>query len=237
MISAVIDRIIHEDGGKFVKLDVSSPSKWIYASDRLCREKCSQTFRDSLHEVYRSSSVAKKNKRRLEQQQQEHEQIIAPNPSDKREVAPRAAKKMRLDEPVVQLAPTSWENPSFFDRLLTSTTKPKVMDLPKKRDNLNLFSILSDLVNIPLSDEDPFEPTPLSSSDFSDMNASSVIERAPDPFLDEDMLYPQTSCISSHPCSDSQKHHSFMMDNDEGALHWDDEELVVSPMLTAAFAA
>jgi len=70
-ISSVVD-YVNEHGG-FVKLDGSSTSEdaWVYAEPLLCREKVSQTFRDNLAGAYRSSNVAKRNKRRQEQREEQ----------------------------------------------------------------------------------------------------------------------------------------------------------------------
>lgn len=65
IISSVVDFV--RTNGQFVKID--SSGTWIFAEPLLCREKCSQTFRDNLAQTYRSSNVAKRNKRRQEQQE------------------------------------------------------------------------------------------------------------------------------------------------------------------------
>jgi hypothetical protein len=66
IISSVVEFV--RTNGRFVKLDTSS-GQWVFAEPLLCREKCSQTFRDNLAQTYRSSNVAKRNKRRQEQQE------------------------------------------------------------------------------------------------------------------------------------------------------------------------
>ena len=54
--------------GEFVK--INADGAWIFAEPLLCREKVSQTFRDNLAQTYRSSNVAKRNKRRQEQEKE-----------------------------------------------------------------------------------------------------------------------------------------------------------------------
>jgi len=66
IISDVVEYV--RQHGRFVKRDLKT-GKWVFAEPLLCREKCSQTFRDNLAETYRSSNVAKRNKRRAEQQE------------------------------------------------------------------------------------------------------------------------------------------------------------------------
>jgi len=65
LISSVVEFV--RTNGRFVKLD--NTGTWVYAEPLLSREKCSQTFRDYLAETYKSSNVAKRNKRRQEQQE------------------------------------------------------------------------------------------------------------------------------------------------------------------------
>jgi hypothetical protein len=65
IISDVVEYV--RNHGRFVKRDLKT-GMWAYAEPLLCREKCSQTFRDNLAQTYRSSNVAKRNKRRQEQQ-------------------------------------------------------------------------------------------------------------------------------------------------------------------------
>lgn len=65
IISSVVDYV--RANGQFVKID--NNGTWVFAEPLLCREKCSQTFRDNLAQTYRSSNVAKRNKRRQEQQE------------------------------------------------------------------------------------------------------------------------------------------------------------------------
>jgi hypothetical protein len=65
IISDVVEYV--KNNGRFIKQDLHS-GMWVHAEPLLCREKCSQTFRDNLAQVYRSSNVAKRNKRRQEQQ-------------------------------------------------------------------------------------------------------------------------------------------------------------------------
>ena len=65
IISSVVEFV--RSNGRFVKLD--NTSSWVFAEPLLCREKVSQTFRDNLAQTYRSSNVAKRNKRRAEQQE------------------------------------------------------------------------------------------------------------------------------------------------------------------------
>ena len=239
IISTVVEHI--NEKGHFVKRDPMT-AKWIYADDRLCREKCSQTFRDSLHEIYRSSSVAKKNRRR-EQQQQEEEQPASQISAD--DVAPRETKRMRLEQAVFQ--PLSISSNSFqfdWDTLMApKTTKDAVSLMPEKD---NLLPILSELVTIPLVDEDdgnPFEPTPLSSVHF-DLDSSSMLEPRPlfeDPLTGGNAMYPATYC--SVRCSEENSFlddfSSFVTDGIEAGLmrFQDEDDVVVSPNFEAAFAA
>ena len=239
VISVAIAKV-QDDGGHFVKRNPACPTAWMFADDRLCREKCSQTFRDSLHEIYRSSSVAKKNKRRLEQQQEEEgEQQPESSLGNMDADFAQVSKRRRLEEDSAQLAPVSWDNIPAFDRLTASVLK----EAPKKTENNNLVSILSELVNIPLLDEDdcnPFEPTPLSSNDFFDMSTSSMIETRPvysDDSLGGGMLYTQSSDKSSaQPSRTCDYFPSFTMDSSMDAFE-EDDLLIVSPMFKAAFAA
>jgi len=66
VLNQVVEQIRQDspNGGGFVKQDESG--RWFEVGDFLAREKTSQTFRDALHESYKSSSVAKKKRRQDE---------------------------------------------------------------------------------------------------------------------------------------------------------------------------
>lgn len=68
--SSVLSKVVEEvrqnspDGG-FVKQDANGV--WHEVGDFLAREKTSQTFRDALHDRYKSSNISKKKRRQEEQ--------------------------------------------------------------------------------------------------------------------------------------------------------------------------
>lgn len=65
VLNMVVEQVRQNSpGGGFVKQDESG--RWYEVGDFLAREKTSQTFRDALHESYKSSSVAKKKRRQQE---------------------------------------------------------------------------------------------------------------------------------------------------------------------------
>jgi hypothetical protein len=66
VISKIVDQVRQSSPqGGFVKQD--SSQRWYEAGDFLAREKISQTFRDLLHDRYKSSSRSKKRRREQDQ--------------------------------------------------------------------------------------------------------------------------------------------------------------------------
>lgn len=136
--------------GSFVRKDPST-GKWLFAEDLLCREKCSQSFRDCLHGSYRSSNMAKKKKRELEQQTAANAEAVY------------QAKRMRYLEPIpVAAVPISshlfdWEmtpaqcTSPRVSRRVSGLTGPVVSALMDSFDDALLFE----------GGENPFEPTPI----------------------------------------------------------------------------
>lgn len=62
IVSSIVDSVrdASPDGG-FVKKD---GGRWYEVGDHIAREKCGQSFRDLLHEKYKSSTKAKKMRRK-----------------------------------------------------------------------------------------------------------------------------------------------------------------------------
>jgi hypothetical protein len=66
VLSKVVDEVRQQSpNGGFVKQD--EYGKWHEVGDFLAREKTSQSFRDALHERYKSSNLSKKKRRQEEQ--------------------------------------------------------------------------------------------------------------------------------------------------------------------------
>lgn len=240
IISGVIDNI--NEQGHFVKRDPVT-TKWVHADDRLQREKTSQSFRDNLCEIYRSSSVAKKNKRHLEQQQEA--QGVAPISFAADDVASQATKKMRLEPPALQLVqprPVVAQS-CDWDMFMMTPNKIESKDVVSMEGN-NLMSILSELINIPLIDEDdsnPFEPTPLSCVDL-DLGSTFRVEAKPFCFEslvggNNDGMYPSTYFSKQNHFFDDFPTLVFEsgMEGDRGSRFHEDD--LVSPNFRAAFAA
>ena len=155
IISAVVEHV--RQSGNFVKKDLSSGT-WYYAEDLLCREKCSQTFRDALHQTYRSSNVAKKNKRLRELQQ---EQLQQQRPSEMEAV--HQAKRMRQSDPT-PVAPTpiaahlfDWELAPMPHLGPPVSRRTSALSGPMMSVLVDTFGC-TDVLD---EDENPFEPTPL----------------------------------------------------------------------------
>jgi hypothetical protein len=67
VLNDVVEQVrVASPRGGFIKQDEAT-RRWFEVGDFLAREKTSQTFRDALHEHYKSSSVAKKKRRQKEQ--------------------------------------------------------------------------------------------------------------------------------------------------------------------------
>ncbi|CAB9514526.1 Nitrilase family, member 2 [Seminavis robusta] len=185
IISSVVKRI--NAIGNFVRREPAA-GKWIYAEDRLCREKCSQTFRDALCDIYRSSSVAKKNRRRREQEEMSQESS-SPLPMK---------KKMRLMEPSPVVPPIPSDFFNFETDLIFSAAPTGTgTSLPPPKED-NLVTVLSDLLNLPSVDEDssnPFEPTPFMPSAKDIENSLALV--ADDIFNDN--FFETTVAFSSNP--------------------------------------
>jgi hypothetical protein len=159
VISSVVDCICHE--GRFVKIDPKDGS-WVYAEPLLCREKCSQTFRDNLAQRYRSSNVAKRNKRRQKQLGKTIHVLDAASTFVAFASMP-PAKRMRVEaEPTVMSsmpALTGSEDPAFwFD------WEMPVRDLESTKPARRL-SISFDLFP-ETEDGDIFDPFQIDSSPF-----------------------------------------------------------------------
>lgn len=202
IISDVVENV--NKNGAFVKRHPST-GKWVYAEDRLCREKCSQTFRDALHETYRSSSVAKKNKRRREQQETMYCPSASQGVAPSSDALMKGNKRMRIMEPA-RVAPTSIPSNLFdFDLPITSLSA-KAM----RRNSLastggdNFVSLLTDMLNFPSLQEDdsnPFEPTPLPHSKINPSAVFDIIDAAPgflgSKFNEADLEFPPLGCESA----------------------------------------
>ena len=99
--------------GEFVK--INTDGDWIFAEPLLCREKVSQTFRDNLAQTYRSSNVAKRNKRRQEQGKEAaagSSSMVAPMPALVLS-APPAKRQRTAPAPVSPVTVTDENN--WFD--------------------------------------------------------------------------------------------------------------------------
>jgi hypothetical protein len=67
VLSRVVDQVRHQSpSGGFVKQSATT-GRWFEVGDFLAREKTSQAFRDALHDRYKSSNLAKKQRRQEEQ--------------------------------------------------------------------------------------------------------------------------------------------------------------------------
>ena len=140
--------------GSFVRKDLST-GKWLFAEDLLCREKCSQSFRDCLHGSYRSSNMAKKKKRirELERQQMSAAELEGFH----------QAKRMRhLDH--VQGAPAAidlhlfdWELPPAPPLRPCVSRRSSGLAEPMMSAFMDSFGEVEPAVE----GENPFEPTPL----------------------------------------------------------------------------
>ncbi|CAB9496151.1 Nitrilase family, member 2 [Seminavis robusta] len=182
IISKVVEYI--SQNGRFVKIDTHT-GQWVYAEPLLCREKCSQTFRDNLAQTYRSSNVAKRNKRRQEQQEKSNYMSVFFNKAVTIPVP--SSKRMRMTvtpEPETQ-APAAWFDWEVPIRNLEEeTTIPAPVSSCSRRMSFS-FQDFEDLINlIPESyADDAFEPfqLDLSTSDkasarpMKDFSASSTM--------------------------------------------------------------
>lgn len=153
IISGVVSRV--RQGGRFVKR-CPDTGNWILAEDLLCREKCSQCFRDALHQTYRSSNVSKKNKRRRELERQFQQQDAV--------MCPPEAKRMRSDPVPVPVPPMSTPLTLFDWDMSPIASKPRVFRRASDL-NGNMVSLLVDAFGTGVNetenvDENPFEPTP-----------------------------------------------------------------------------
>jgi len=119
IISDIVEYV--RKNGRFVRRDQKNGT-WIFAEPLLCREKCSQGFRDNLADTYRSSNVAKRNKRRQEQQEKRGgvagttTGMIMPDAKRMRTVAPIAPPTV-MAAPVAVVAPIPTH---FFDMEMPS---------------------------------------------------------------------------------------------------------------------
>lgn len=144
----VVNRV--RQAGSFVRKDLST-GKWLFAEDLLCREKCSQSFRDCLHGSYRSSNMAKKKKRirELERQQQAVAELEGVH----------QAKRMRRLDPI-QVAPApiglhlfDWELPP----------RPPASRRASGLIGPMMSALMDSFVDAEMAfeGENPFEPMPL----------------------------------------------------------------------------
>jgi len=222
IISNVVKHV--QKTGHFVKRDVAvgggegGTGRWVPAEYRLCREKCSQTFRDALHLSYRSSRVAKKNKRRALAAFQSTTSVntIVSNSShsasslsgdddtdDEQEMfttmQPQntsSSNKRRRVDAISSLY--DWNVPCLF----TSETAPK-----SSNNDTNLVSILAEHfaadTSASMMDENPFEPTPLPGLTYEQEQQRNTLAPASffeeDPFLMGSMQQQQFSSTTMNP--------------------------------------
>lgn len=199
--SFIISEVVEEvrRNGRFVKKD-NVTGKWVYAEELLCREKCSQTFRDALHETYRSSNVAKKNKRRREQQLK----VMAEKKMQETEV------KRHCSTSVQQLPSLPADLFAMGTTTPSSVSKPmatKTASIPKKSgppSGQDIIAILSDVLSLSsLDDEDdnPFEPKPLPPNNSFQRQENLPFDTNVDPFVSSDLmpmgLFPNTPNVST----------------------------------------
>ena len=237
IISGVVSHV--RQTGRFVKR-CPNTGKWMHAEDLLCREKCSQCFRDALHQTYRSSNVAKKNKRRreLDMQFQHDEDNFAWAPEMKRmrpnpaPLPPLAAPEHLFDWEMSPLVP----KPRIFRRASDLTG--------------NMVSLLADAFggnsfhDIDNVDENPFEPTPLPIASAQNCssngwdNGSNV-----DPLMKDGISFEPTSLLDTFLQDDSLEDFSFKTDFMDGSSARQPQQQQTSeyqylgPNIAAAFAA
>lgn len=133
IISDVVEYV--RTKGRFVKRDCVT-GKWIYAEPLLCREKCSQSFRDNMAETYRSSNVAKRNKRRQEQQDKRGEGAsafatvtTATGPTTAASIGMPDAKRMKTTPSQIRASSLkNGLNPTQF--FCVDTPMPRIPSLP-----------------------------------------------------------------------------------------------------------
>jgi len=165
IISEVVTFV--RQSGSFVRKDLVT-DHWVYAEDLLCREKCSQCFRDALYQTYRSSNVAKKNKRLIERNKQQQQQRMPELE------ASHQAKRMRHSNPVAvaslpalpaNLFSGDWESSPLLSPDLQANTVNRVSGLSFNEVMASsLFDSFACLGDTFEQDENPFEPTPFHSS-------------------------------------------------------------------------
>lgn len=150
ILSAVVTQIRSgEVNGKFIKQDAET-KLWFDVGDVLAKEKISQTFRDALVGVYRSSNEFKK-KRRSEMK--------------KEEKSSRAAKRTRIQpaasDYLSQMQPPASDYLSQMQYLLAygSLNNPMAAN-PMAAFNSDA-SNLAALSRFMPSNDDPFNPSPI----------------------------------------------------------------------------
>ena len=72
VVSSIVNWVHKESpNGGFVKK--MNDGRWCEVGDNLAREKVAQSFRDLLHDQYKSSTKSKRQRRKLQEQQQRKE--------------------------------------------------------------------------------------------------------------------------------------------------------------------
>lgn len=178
IISGVVEYV--REHGRFVK--IASSGEWIFAEPLLCREKCSQTFRDNLAQTYRSSNVAKRNKRRAEQQEKTNSvmstmSLYPPAKRVRTTYTPEPVKSVSVNinmEPL-DTPPSPNSCATWFD------WEMPLLDLQQEENTMADFDGL--MLDFSSADNgcvvDDFEPLPATSSNkMKDVSSTSFVEQS-----------------------------------------------------------
>lgn len=156
LLNAVIDQVRNgKPQGKFIKRDTKT-KRWYDIGDALAKEKISQSFRDGLVDLYKSSNGFKK-KRRCEM---------------------KLAKTMRSTKQARHQVPSDCEKQNYY---LPETT-PSSSSLGSFTTDANAFANLPHFTSI---GKETFEPFPINDLNMLRERHLSNVEKA-DPYMGGD---------------------------------------------------
>jgi len=155
IITKVVTAVRKE--GSFVKKHMAS-GKWVYAEDLLCREKVSQTFRDSLHQTHKSSDVTSQQGER----KREFEQFATV--SDEEESFLYAKRMRRTAAPSAPNHLFDWSEMPPLGGQQQQVNPMHFPLLQQQRPEESMMSVFVDTfgaARMANEMENPFEPTPI----------------------------------------------------------------------------